>query len=144
MSKIEFFLGAIKVEQFAILEKNYLETRETTLATELQFRMNASEKIIGVFLEFEFQQESNAFLKIEVSCHFRIQKEAWATFVDANEENLTIPKGLLAHMAMITTGTTRGILFAKTENTPYNKFILPTLDVAAMIPEDGEFSLEKG
>ncbi|WP_262906606.1 hypothetical protein [Tenacibaculum finnmarkense] len=40
---------------------------------------------------------------------------------------------------MITVGTTRGVLHSKTDNTIFNEFILPTLNVSQMITEDGEF-----
>jgi hypothetical protein len=54
---------------------------------------------------------------------------------------LIVPKGFLAHLAMITTGTSRGVLFAKTEATPFSKFIIPTLNVSEMIYEDAIFDI---
>jgi len=42
---------------------------------------------------------------------------------------------------MITTGTARGVLFAKTEATQFSKFFVPTLNVAKMITEDAIFDL---
>jgi hypothetical protein len=55
---------------------------------------------------------------------------------------LTIPKGFLAHLAMISVGTARGILHCKTENTIFNNFVLPLVNVASMIPEDEQFELQ--
>ncbi len=37
---------------------------------------------------------------------------------------------------MLTFGTARGILFAKTEGTPYQQLLLPPTNVDAMIKED--------
>ncbi len=54
---------------------------------------------------------------------------------------MVVSKGFLAHLAMITTGTARGVLFAKTEATQFSKFIIPTLNVAEMIKEDASFDL---
>ena len=55
---------------------------------------------------------------------------------------MIVPKGFLAHLAMITTGTSRGVLFAKTEATPFSKFIVPTLNVEEMIKKDAIFDIE--
>jgi hypothetical protein len=42
---------------------------------------------------------------------------------------------------MLTTGTSRGVLFAKTEATQFSKFIVPTLNVTEMIKEDASFDI---
>lgn len=88
-------------------------------------------------LGFEFMQGKKIFLKIQVSCHFKIEEGSWNQFIQENK--LIIPKSFLAHIAMITTGTTRGVLFAKTESTQFSKFIVPTLNVVELIKEDASF-----
>ena len=92
-----------------------------------------------MLLGFEFIQGKKVFIKIQVSCHFKIQENSWATFIQNSK--LIVPKGFLAHLAMITIGTTRGVLFAKTEATQFSKFIVPTLNVAEMIKEDASFDM---
>lgn len=138
---VGFTLQGIKTEQFAIFEENYASKKETGLGTELQFKLDPENKQIGVFLEFEFLQGKKVFLKIQVSCHFKIEENSWANFFQKENNKLVVPKGFLAHLAMITTGTTRGVLFAKTEATPFSKFIVPTLNVEEMIKEDASFEL---
>jgi hypothetical protein len=138
---VGFALTGIKTEQFAIFDKNYAPKKETDLGTELQFKLDQSNKQIAVFIEFEFMQVKKIFLKIQVSCHFKINDDSWETFVNLNQGKIIIPKGFLSHIAMITTGTTRGVLFAKTEATQFSKFIIPTLNVAEMIQEDATFEI---
>src|SRR5690606_26610693 len=128
---ISFILQGIKTEQFAIFEENFSSKKETNLTTQIQFKLDQKSKQIGVFLDFEFIQTKKVFLKIEVSCHFKTTEESWVTFIKNNK--LVIPKGFLAHLAMITIGTTRGVLFAKTEATMFSKFIIPTLTITEMI-----------
>lgn len=135
--KLGFTLQGIKTEQFSIFEELYSPKKEIGLSTELQLKIDSKDQQIGVFLGFEFVQAKNVFIKIQVSCHFKIQETSWETFI--LNEKLVIPKEFLAHLAMITTGTTRGILFAKTEATPFAKFIVPILNVAEMIKEDASF-----
>ncbi|MCF8428545.1 MAG: hypothetical protein K9G64_00325 [Bacteroidia bacterium] len=136
---VGFELKGIKTEQFAIMEENYVPKKETGLGTELQFKLNQTNKQIAVFLGFEFIQGKKIFLKIQVSCHFQIEDGSWNSFIKENK--VIIPKGFLAHLAMITTGTSRGVLFAKTEATQFSKFIVPTLNVEEMIKEDASFDI---
>ena len=136
-TQVGFALKGIKTEQFAIFEENYSPKKETSLGTELQFKLDQNNKQIAVFLGFEFLQGKKVFLKIQVSCHFKIEDSSWNSLIQENK--LIVPKGFLAHLAMITTGTSRGVLFAKTEATPFSTFIVPTLNVAEMIKEDVSF-----
>ena len=138
-TQVGFSLKGIKTEQFAILEENYAPKKETGLGTELQFKLDQINKQIGVFLGFEFMQGKKIFLKIQVSCHFKIEESSWNSFIQENK--LIVPKGFLTHLAMITTGTSRGVLFAKTEGTQFSKFIVPTLNVTEMIKEDASFDI---
>lgn len=138
-TQVGFALQGIKTEQFAIFEENYAPKKETGLGTELQFKLDQKNTQIGVFLGFEFMQGKKVFLKIVVSCHFKIEESSWCSFIQENK--LIVPKSFLAHLAMITTGTSRGILFAKTEVTQFSKFIVPTLNVAEMIKEDATFDI---
>lgn len=105
----------------------------------MQFKIDSQYKHIGVYLQFEFIQGKKVFLKIQVSCHFKIEETAWNDFVQENK--LLVPKDFLAHLAMITTGTARGVLFAKTEGTFFSKFIIPPINVARLIKEDALFEM---
>lgn len=105
----------------------------------MQFKLDNQNKSIATFLGFEFMQGKKVFLKIQVSCHFKIEESAWNSFI--KQDQLVVPKGFLAHLAMITTGTARGVLFAKTEGTPFSKYIIPTINVAEMIKEDASFPI---
>src|SRR5690606_41088639 len=102
-------------------------------------KLDQTNKQVAVFLGFELVQGKKVFLKIQVSCHFKLEESSWQSFIQNNK--LIVPKGFLAHLAMITTGTSRGVLFAKTEGTQFSKFIIPTLNVEEMIKEDVSFDI---
>lgn len=142
-TQIGFAIQAIRTEQFAIFEESYNPNKETELGTQLQLKLDQKNKLIGVFLGFEFMNGKKVFLKIVVSCHFKIEEHSWKSFVHAKENRLNVPKEFLTHLAMITTGTSRGILFSKTEGTAFSKFIIPTLNVAEMIKKDASFEIVK-
>lgn len=138
MNKIGFTLDKINTEQFAIIESSFDECiEEFGVEASLKFGVNSENKAVISFVKFQLEQNNIPFLIIEASCEFTIDKKFWDNF--SEKETIIIPIGFLSHLAMITTGTTRGILHSKTENTKFNEFLLPTINIAEMITEDGEF-----
>jgi hypothetical protein len=138
---VGFLLKFIRTEQFAIIEGNYKENDIVNLNSTISFKLNSIDKVIGSFTEFTFEQNKCPFLIIQVSCNFKIDEDSWKGFLNESNSNIIIPKGFLAHLAMITVGTTRGVLFSKTENTIYNSFLIPLINVSEMIEEDAIFPI---
>jgi hypothetical protein len=52
---------------------------------------------------------------------------------------IVLPQNFGIHLGMLVVGTLRGVLYTKTENTIFNQFILPTIDVTALVPNDVTF-----
>ena len=128
-----FRMDQIKVEQFAILE-NKLPQEDIGFSAELTHGASKEEKIIAIRLKVSYISKEKMLLVCIVSCMFKVEPESWQDWV--KDDKVFIPRGFIAHLAMHTFGTTRGILFAKTEGTPYQQFILPPTNVDAMIKED--------
>ena len=63
--------------------------------------------------------------------------------LDTQTNVVKVSKGFMQHIAMLTVGTTRGILHAKTEGTCFNKYVLPAINVAELIKDDVEFEAGK-
>ena len=138
MDKIGFGLNKINTQQFAIIEDVYnSEDNDIIIETSLGFGVDSENASIISSVKIQFQQNKNPFLIIEVSCEFDVVDESWDKFIDT--DSIRIPKGFMAHLAMITVGTTRGVLHAKTKDTKFNVFILPTINVAEMVKEDSVF-----
>lgn len=138
---IGFNLKGIKTEQFVLFAENYNSKKQVQLRQSLQVKLDKESKQLGIFLGFEFAQTKKVFLKIEVSCHFGIEVNSWNQYLIKEKNVITFPKGFVAHLTMITTGTARGILFAKTEGTEYCNFLVPPINVLELIPEDVTFEL---
>ncbi|WP_170857241.1 hypothetical protein [Flavobacterium micromati] len=77
------------------------------------------------------------FITIQLNCNFEIGVESFNDLVV--DGKIIIPSWFIAHVAMITVGSSRGILHSKTEGTIFNKYSLPTRNVAEMIPVDAIF-----
>lgn len=143
-TKIGFALAKITTEQFATLESNLPQERVGFgIALHFRFSVNEKSKMIGVFANFAFLAEEKQFLIVEGGCHFKIKPEDWDNMLNDDQTELTAPKGLLRHLATITVGTTRGILHAKTENTNFNEYHLPTINVVEVVNEDSVFKFNK-
>jgi hypothetical protein len=75
------------------------------------------------------------FLIIEIANHFKIHSENYASMVNDETKTITIPSSFAAHLVLLTIGTTRGVLYSKLENTIFNKFLIPTINLTELITE---------
>ncbi|MBE0393165.1 MULTISPECIES: hypothetical protein [unclassified Flavobacterium] len=134
---LTFNLVKIRTDQFALFEENHLDKGNVNLSTNMSFGLNVEEEAFSVSLKFTFEMKKKPFMATQVTCFFNIEKATWESL--QSNDKIILPKGFVAHMAMLTVGTARGILHSKTEGTIFNKYILPTLNVAEMVPEDVVF-----
>ncbi|WP_445710464.1 hypothetical protein [Flavobacterium sp.] len=137
-NQISFGLRRITTEQFAIIESSYDKSKDEAveLGTGLRFGFNTEKRIITVLLAINFSQEKAPFLVLEIGCYFQIIEEHWNTLYNAETKEINLPKSIAIHMVMLAVGTIRGVLHAKTENTPFNKFFLPTINVYELVKDD--------
>jgi hypothetical protein len=133
---VGFSLRKVSTEQFAIIEEGFEEKANIRLGTNIRSGADEKQKMVSVFTFFTFESNSKPFLIIEAGCHFVLKDDAWGQMLNKDENCLNVPKGILQHLAMLTIGTARGILHAKTEGTCFNKFIIPAINVTEMITED--------
>lgn len=142
-NSIGFSLKKVSTEQFAILEEGFNEKGKIRLNTSFRFAADDKQRYIAVFASFVFDSDEKPFLIIEASCHFSIKEPAWKEMLVSDSNSLEVPKGFLSHLVMLTVGTTRGILHAKTEGTCFNKYVLPTINVTEIIKSDTSFTFKE-
>jgi hypothetical protein len=139
---LRFRIANIDTLEFAILEENYDESpEELSLGTSLNIGADSENHFLKVDVKFQFLQEEMVLLQITVRCEFWIEEKAWDSFIDKNI--ITVPQGFASHLAVITVGTARGVLHEKTNDTPFNRFILPTINITNFIKEDVVFDVEE-
>ncbi len=132
---VGFSLVKVVTEQFAIIESAFSETAETGFSVKLNFGVDSELNLVATFVKIMFTQNDVPFLIVEGQCQFQIAPQNWTEF-KREGDSITIPKSLLQHLFVLTIGTTRGILHAKTENTPFNRFLIPTINVTELITDD--------
>lgn len=129
----EFRLVNIKIDQFAILQEE-LPHQELTLNLEIGSGANKCDRIVINKLKVNIVKDNDLLMTIAISCFFEIKLDSWKEWEHDNK--VKIPRGFLVHTAIHTLGTMRGIMFCKTEGTPYQQLILPPTNVDNMITED--------
>lgn len=141
-SAVPFKLFQITTEEFATIEENLTHDGKVQLINQLSFAVDNDNLAIKCTLKVSFNIDKNAFLILQASCEFQIEPNAWNEMLNSKKQLLTIDKTFATHLALLTTGTLRGILHAKTENTIYNQYVLPTLNVNEMVPENIKIDLK--
>jgi hypothetical protein len=136
-----FGIALIRVttEQFAVHEMHLAEDTDIKLHINFRFDADINAKTLSVYCAVAYETNKNIFLYIEAGCHFAISPQSWLQLYDSDTNTLTVNKEVLRHLAMLTVGTCRGILHAKTENTRFSQYHIPTINVAELITEDSRF-----
>jgi hypothetical protein len=138
---IQFSIKSITTEEFATIKTCYKEQENVAIETGYGFGIIPSEHTLVVNFSLMFKCQDNPFIILKISCGFDIEQQAFSNLENKEKNKLTIPKGFLTHLIVLTIGTARGILHAKLEKSGFEQFILPTLNIADMIKEDMEFEL---
>lgn len=133
---IGFSLGNIFTDQFAIIDTAYTEADGIQLLSSFKFGYNEVDQTILASPRFSFEQNGASFLILEIGCEFKIEEASWQEIYNAEENSVILPKGFAAHIAAIAVGVARGVLHAKTEKTPFSRFLIPLINVAENIKED--------
>lgn len=130
-----FQLKKITTEQFDLIEDAYDEScTEVNLGFGFKFGLNEKERMIAAYVKVQFEQAEKPFILLELAHHYLIEPSSWEQM--KSEEHVTLPKNIATHLAALTIGSIRGMLHCKTEDTPFNNFVLPTINVNELLKED--------
>lgn len=133
MKGIQYTLRGVSIEQFATLFEPASDNTEVNVA--IRIKTNYQEQAIAVGANVQFLEDGKAFLVAEVFCHYLIESNCWKELSGGDTKDVILPKEFVNSLAGIAVSTVRGVLCAKTENTPFSKFYLPLIMVN---PKDGE------
>lgn len=142
-NKVGFGLLKIVTEQFAIIESAFVESETIQMGAGIEYGIDIQHKVIACVFRFELMNKNSPFLLIHVRCDFGVEEDAWKEFYCSESKSICFPKGFASHLAVLTVGTARGILHAKTENTRFNEFFLPTININDFVKEDVSFNLDE-
>lgn len=140
--EIGFNLVGIDTKEFATFEESFNsnDVENIDLNINIGFQLSDKLDIINCVFTINFLQNENVFIKLKLSCAFKLEESTLKSFKKDNK--IIFPKPLMSHFGVITVGTARGVLHAKTDGSIFNDLILPTVNLTEMITEDIEFEIE--
>ena len=113
----------------------FVNGKEVTIESTFAFGINNDASDIRCSTVINFSQGETLLLTAEVFCFFAITKEGSQQLLEQNK----VEVGFLRYLATIATGTVRGIIHTKTENTVLNTVVLPPLNLVEAIKDDFVF-----
>lgn len=140
---INFILRKVATKQFAILESAFNNDQNIQVGVTINYGLNSDNKYVVCIARFEYVCNLNPFIILEMECHFEVSDDSWKECINIDQNSVSLPVNFMRHLAVITVGTARGVLHAKTENTPFNQYFLPTINVTEIVQNDMVFSFVK-
>lgn len=139
----KFKLVNILTNQFALIEEHFSEDVSTVqLSLNHKFGIDIEKRNIALKNQIRFLSDNQIFIIVEITCTFNISEESWVELHIEEKSEIVIPSGFATQLLVLTVGSARGVLHAKTENTKFNKYFLPTLDLSKSIENDIVFNVE--
>ncbi|MGB3183335.1 MAG: hypothetical protein WBB45_18235 [Cyclobacteriaceae bacterium] len=136
VGNIGFSLEKITSEHFTIAEDAYRTEKRTKMQIDFEYGANYQSHTVSVYLDVRFLQDTISFLILKTGCHFTLSESARAAFLSDDNDRLILPREFIRHLLMLSIGTARGVLHAKTEQTELNHILLPAIDVNEIIDGD--------
>lgn len=132
---IPFRIRQIKTQQFAMFPDQFKNGPDVNILSEFAFGVNKEASDIRCTARLSYTQEEKLLLTIEVHCFFDVSQEGSEQLLERGR----VEVGFLRYLATIATGTVRGIIHTKTENTVLNPIVLPPINLVDAIKEDFVF-----
>ena len=135
MMTIPYRIYKIETNEFASFPENYSRDSKFKLRIGFQFEVAYPQPIIRCKSLFTGLDDMNMpIFKLIVSCYFAIEPKAYQGMITGN--TITIPADFLRYMAMISTGTARGILHTKLEKGEMSDYVLAPVNLQNIIKKD--------
>ena len=134
MKEIKYSLRGVSIEQFATPFIPSSDDYDVNVS--IPIKSNYQEHAIAIGANVQFLAEGKVFIVAEAFCHYQIEPDCWKELSDSDSRDVILPKGFIGDLARIAVSTVRGVLCAKTENTPFSKYFLPLIMVNTKDGED--------
>lgn len=141
-NQLGFALSGLRTISFATIDASHKKTGVANLITSIGFGLDVNDHSVTCKAKFSFEKRKDQpFLILEVQTIFEIEKNDFENKIKQDDNSYLVSNSLAIHFAVLTVGSARGILHAKTDGTLYNEYLLPTIDVKKMIPDNVTFKI---
>jgi hypothetical protein len=131
--QIRFSIAGLLVREFAILTPVVPSDENLQNTFNFGFAFLPDQTVVAT-ITCSYNSNGVNHLKLVLDCAFVIDKEDWS--IIEKVDSLVLPKAFATHLMVLTYGTARGVLFAKTEGTIWQFSILPLYDMTTMVSDD--------
>lgn len=132
---IKFQLIHIEDNQFSTFEEMLDVEKPIKQEIGFGYGVDVENRSVAVSMEFVLHKGEKPLLKQKITCFFEISPDDFDNQL-RNEKEVVLPCWLGKHLAMLTVGTARGVLFANTKNTKFNKYLIGLINVNEMFNQD--------
>lgn len=134
MKDIKYTLRGVSIDQFATPFEP--ASNDFVVNINIPIKTNYQEHAIAIGANVQFVEKGKVFMVAEAFCHYQVEPECWSELSEADSQDVVLPKGFINSLAGIAVSTVRGVLCAKTENTPFARFFVPLIMVDLNQGED--------
>lgn len=126
MAEERFQLSSVTIDQFAKIAEPTGSRFNVNVSVPVKASYN--EGIVAVGVNVQFFEGEKIILQLEVFCHYEFEPAYWDELTANHTKDAVIKKERMANFFSIAVGTARGVLAAKTENTPFSVCLLPLVN----------------
>ncbi|MDE7134417.1 MAG: hypothetical protein K2N86_03960 [Rikenellaceae bacterium] len=132
---IRFVITKIEIENFKVAETVSENRDSIKLGTGGVFNFDTTNHVIAPSITFVYKNDKEVLFELTAQCSFMIEQVGWEAFKEPGKGTL-IPVAFLQHLAFNAINTVRGIVFCKSEGTPFADYIIPMINVENIVKEN--------
>lgn len=130
--QVMYRFSRMELAQFALFDENFpVDENEVQYQTEVQFSFDKDLAVLCSKIVINECYNDKPLLKAELNSFFEIKKESLDLL--RQDGHIIFTPMLLVQFASLCYGSMRGVIFAKTINTPLCNFILPPVYFANIV-----------
>lgn len=139
---MEFKLLKGEIDKFVITSYNVpQDLNKVVVESKFSIKVNTEEKVIALTHIFSYiNNHEEKLLNITSTMYHEVLESTWKSFITNNK--IIIPKDVIQHFGILSIGATRGMLIAKTADTPFSKLIVPPVNIKKILKDDIEINIE--
>lgn len=135
--EIKYNFVDIKINQFAFFPDKFVGDDKMELKVDLEISshidLNKDSSILKYKVRVEVCQKENVFMLIESECFFSLTLDSWEKTEDSK---FKLPLSFMRHLALLSIGAIRGIIYSKTEDIKSKGLVLQSIDISKLVNSD--------
>lgn len=128
-----------EVPEFAIIKPEPDVDAKYAYNVGVEIGLSPENRMMKFKFTFRFLQQEELCFLIALETELEIEADSWDTI--ATPEKVAIPRDAIMHIATVTIGAARGILFERLRNSPWQRFLMPPIEINDLIKSEMVFDV---